>query len=368
MLIRRLARPLLATAFVVDGVDTLMHPEPRAKAASALVSQGEQKLPEQVAAKLPSDPGKVVRINAAAQVGAGVLLALGRAPRLSALVLAATVVPATVTEQDFWNEPDPARRDAKRVAFLKDLGLLGGLMIAAADTEGKPSLGWRGRRAARRAAAALPFGASASDTLRDRLAQQATRGRELAEVAAEKGAELVETVQDRGPDWAETVKQRGAHLVEIAQDRGPELAEAAKKRGAHLVEIAQDRGPELADAAKKRGAHLVEIAQDRGPELAETARKRAAQLAERAQERGSEFADRASARGSELADVAADRGSELTGRARRRATKLADKAEARAAKLAEIAEEAQARSAELAQQAQARGAKLADKGQARLRR
>ncbi len=357
MLIRRLARPLLATAFVVDGVDTLMHPEPRAKAASALVSQGEQKLPEQVAAKLPSDPGKVVRINAAAQVGAGVLLALGRAPRLSALVLAATVVPATVTEQDFWNEPDPARRDAKRVAFLKDLGLLGGLMIAAADTEGKPSLGWRGRRAARRAAAALPFGASASDTLRDRLAQQASRGRELAEAAAEKGAEfgeaarhrgaeLVETVQDRGPDWAETVKQRGAHLVEIAQDRGPELAEAARQRGAHLLEIAQDRGPELAEAARQRAAHLAELAQ----------------------ERGSELADRASSRGSELAEVAADRGSELSGRARRRASKLADKAEARAAKLAEIAEEAQARSAELAQQAQARGAKLADKGQARLRR
>ncbi|MFI5776563.1 DoxX family protein [Nocardia sp. NPDC051570] len=321
MLIRRLARPLLATAFVVDGVDTLMHPEPRAKAASALVTQGEQKLPGQMAARLPSDPGKVVRINAAAQVGAGVLLALGRAPRLSALVLAATVVPATVTEQDFWNEQDPARRDAKRVAFLKDLGLLGGLMIAAADTEGKPSLGWRGRRAARRAAAALPFGAAGSDTLRDRLAQQAVRGREL-----------VETVQDRGPDWAESVKQRGAHLVDIAQDRGPEFAEAAKQRGAHLIELAQDRGPEFAEAAKQRGAHLIELAQDRGPEFAEAAKQRAAHLVERAQDRGPDVAEAAKQRAAhwaELADRAQHRGAELAERAQSRGEDLAERAQSR---------------------------------------
>ncbi|MDN2498453.1 DoxX family protein, partial [Nocardia nova] len=156
MLIRRLARPLLASVFVVDGVDTLMHPEPRAQAATTLVSHGEQRLPDSVSAKLPSDPAKVVRINAIVRVGAGTLLALNRAPRLSSLALAVTVIPATVTEQDFWNESDAQQRAAKRTAFLKDVGLLGGLLIAAADTEGKPSLGWRGRRAARRAAAALP--------------------------------------------------------------------------------------------------------------------------------------------------------------------------------------------------------------------
>uniref|UniRef100_UPI0024568211 DoxX family protein n=1 Tax=Nocardia abscessus TaxID=120957 RepID=UPI0024568211 len=148
MLLRRLARPLLATAFVVDGVDTLRRPDERVKAANALLERGQRQLPEEIATKLPSNPTTVVQVNALAQVSGGVLLALGKAPRLAALVLAATVVPAAVTEQDFWNEQDPARKSAKRTAFLKDLGLLGGLMIAAADTEGKPSLGWRGRRAA----------------------------------------------------------------------------------------------------------------------------------------------------------------------------------------------------------------------------
>jgi hypothetical protein len=30
--------------------------------------------------------------------------------------------------------------------FLKNLGLLGGLLLAAADTEGRPSIGWRAER------------------------------------------------------------------------------------------------------------------------------------------------------------------------------------------------------------------------------
>ena len=33
--------------------------------------------------------------------------------------------------------------------FLKNLGLLGGLILAAFDTEGQPSLGWRAKRQAR---------------------------------------------------------------------------------------------------------------------------------------------------------------------------------------------------------------------------
>src|SRR5947208_682198 len=126
MLLRRFARPLLATAFVADGVDALVHPEPRAQAAAALVQQGQQSLPDNIAAKLPSDPGTIVKINAIAQVSAGALLALGKMPRLASLTLAATVIPATLTEQDFWAEKDPERKAAKRNAFLKDVSLLGG--------------------------------------------------------------------------------------------------------------------------------------------------------------------------------------------------------------------------------------------------
>jgi uncharacterized membrane protein YphA (DoxX/SURF4 family) len=309
MLIRRLARPLLATAFVVDGVDTLLHPAPRAKAAAALVSQGERRLSPQLAAKLPADPAQVVRINAATQVGAGVLLALGRVPRLAALVLASTVVPATVTEQDFWNEPDPDRRAAKQVAFLKDLGLLGGLMITAADTAGKPSLGWRGRRAAHRVAATLPLDTGTGDALRDQLQQQAIRARDLAQATADKGAKLVET---HGPTVLEAAKRYGSELAELAHTRSAELAELAQVRGAELADAARHRGAAWTDIAKQRGAELAEIAQHRGAELAETARHH-----------GAHWADTARQRAAELTDAAQQRGTELAGTARRRGTECA---------------------------------------------
>ncbi|MFI9409914.1 DoxX family protein [Nocardia gamkensis] len=331
MLLRRLARPLLATAFVVDGVDTLRRPDERVKAANALLERGHRQLPEEIATKLPSNPTTVVQVNALAQVSGGVLLALGKAPRLAALVLAATVVPAAVTEQDFWNEQDPARKSAKRTAFLKDLGLLGGLMITAADTEGKPSLGWRGRRAARDAAAAvtaaLPFGAT-SDTatgaaLRKHAQEAAERARALGAVAASKGAELAETAQRHGPGWAEAAKEHGSELAGTAKEHGSEWAEIAKERGADWAEVAKERGTDWAEVAKERGAEWAEIAKERGAEFAEIAKERSAHLADLAKQRGAEWAEVAKERGPEIADAARERSAHTAQLARERGVRKA---------------------------------------------
>lgn len=348
MLLRRLARPLLATAFVVDGVDTLRRPDERAKAASELLQRGQRQLPDEVAAKLPSNPHTVVQINALAQVSGGVLLALGKAPRLAALVLAATVVPSAVTEQDFWNEQDPARKSAKRTAFLKDLGLLGGLMIAAADTEGKPSLGWRGRRAARDAAAAvtaaLPFGATSEGAtgaaLRNYAHEAAERARALGSVAASKGTELAETAQRRGPDWAEAAKEHGSDLAETAKVHGSEWAEIAKERGTDLAEVAKERGSEWAEIAKERGADWAEVAKERGADWAEVAKDRSAHLAEVAKQRGAELAEIAKGRSAELAERAKHRGPEIAEVAKERGALTARLARRRGAKTAHAAREA----------------------------
>ncbi|WP_280413582.1 DoxX family protein [Nocardia asiatica] len=334
MLLRRLARPLLATAFVVDGVDTLRRPDERVKAANALLERGHRQLPEEIATKLPSNPTTVVQVNALAQVSGGVLLALGKAPRLAALVLAATVVPAAVTEQDFWNEQDPARKSAKRTAFLKDLGLLGGLMIAAADTEGKPSLGWRGRRAARDAAAAvtaaLPFGAT-SDTptgaaLRNYAHEAAERARALGAVAASKGAELAESAQRHGPEWAEAAKEHGSELAETAKVHGSEWAEVAKERGTEWAEIAKERGADWAEVAKERGTEWAEIAKERSARLADLAKQRGGEWAELAKERGTEWAEIAKERGPEIAETAKERGAHTAHSARERGAQTAQAA------------------------------------------
>jgi uncharacterized membrane protein YphA (DoxX/SURF4 family)/gas vesicle protein len=334
MLLRRLARPLLATAFVVDGVDTLRRPDERVKAANALLERGHRQLPEEIATKLPSNPTTVVQVNALAQVSGGVLLALGKAPRLAALVLAATVVPAAVTEQDFWNEQDPARKSAKRTAFLKDLGLLGGLMITAADTEGKPSLGWRGRRAARDAAAAvtaaLPFGATSETAtgaaLRKHAQEAAERARALGAVAASKGAELAETAQRHGPGWAEAAKEHGSELAGTAKEHGSEWAEVAKERGADWAEVAKERGADWAEVAKERGAEWAEVAKERGAEFAEIAKERSAHLADLAKQRGAEWAEVAKERGPEIADAARERSAHTAQLARERGARKAQAA------------------------------------------
>ena len=81
------------------------------------------------------------------QIGGGLLLASGKLPRFASAALALTVVPANLGTHSFWNELDPQLKAEKRQQFLTDPSLVGGLLIASADTAGKPSLGWRSRRA-----------------------------------------------------------------------------------------------------------------------------------------------------------------------------------------------------------------------------
>ena len=141
--VRRIARPLLAATFVSGGVDAYRHPAPRAKAAAPIVDKYASQL------GLPNDPELLVRANGAAMAAAGSLLALGRFPRLSATVLALTIIPTTYIGHQFWTVEDPAQRKQQLLHFLKNAGLLGGVLLAAVDTAGKPGIGWRALRAAK---------------------------------------------------------------------------------------------------------------------------------------------------------------------------------------------------------------------------
>ena len=142
-LVRRLARPCLATMFVTGGLDSFRRPETKVPAADPIAPRIAEKLPY-----LPEDTESLVRINGAAQVAAGLLLATGRFPRLSSAVLAGSLVPTTLAGHRFWEEQDETRRAQQRIHFFKNTSMLGGLLLAAVDTEGKPGVAWRARRAA----------------------------------------------------------------------------------------------------------------------------------------------------------------------------------------------------------------------------
>lgn len=148
---RLLARPMLASMFVVGGVNALRDSEAHAAAASPitekLVPLAERAAP---GVPIPTDPVTLVRINGAAQVLAGLALATGRLPRLSATVLAASLLPTTAAGHRFWEEEeDSASRANQKIHFFKNVSMIGGLVIASFDTEGKPGVAWRARRAAR---------------------------------------------------------------------------------------------------------------------------------------------------------------------------------------------------------------------------
>ncbi|GIF71117.1 DoxX family protein [Asanoa siamensis] len=155
--VRTVARLFLSTIFVVSGARSIARPTPWVPRAQK-VSEKVGPLFEKASPKLPTDAESLVRIAGAAQVAAGFMLATGRFTRPAALVLAGTLVPTTLVAHPFWTVKDPVERRHQETHFLKNVGLLGGLLMAAADTKGRPGLAWRASHYAGHSRHALEHG------------------------------------------------------------------------------------------------------------------------------------------------------------------------------------------------------------------
>src|SRR6185312_1956012 len=128
-LLRRVARPMLASMFVSGGIDTLRNPGPRVKMAGDVPNEVADALP----VSLPDDPEQLVKIDAGVKIVGGLLLASGgRLARLGALACAASLVPTTLASHRFWEVDDPKDRAQQQINFFKNVSMLGGLLIAAA--------------------------------------------------------------------------------------------------------------------------------------------------------------------------------------------------------------------------------------------
>ena len=183
-IVRRLARPLLAAPLVASGVDAFRHPGPHAEAARPVLAKASGPL------KLPNDPELVVRASGAVTAAAGVLLATGRLPRLAALAIVATA-PVAQASTPFWQEKDPEAKRAQRSTFLKNLGLVGGALLAAVDTEGRPGLAYRGRVATKAVTEGVQDTGKAASKAAKRAKKDAKRSAKLAKAGAKgtaKGA------------------------------------------------------------------------------------------------------------------------------------------------------------------------------------
>jgi uncharacterized membrane protein YphA (DoxX/SURF4 family) len=118
-----IARPLLAGMFVYGGLDAFRNP-------AGKVPRAEKVAPDIAdAVGIDADTEQLVQFNGAVQVAAGITMALGIFPRLSALLLAGSLVPTTLAGHRPWDEEDPAARAQQTVQLLKNAGMFGGLLL-----------------------------------------------------------------------------------------------------------------------------------------------------------------------------------------------------------------------------------------------
>jgi uncharacterized membrane protein YphA (DoxX/SURF4 family) len=293
MLLRRVARPLLAGIFIQGGIAELRALEPHVDMAGPVIAPVAEKAPEILPpVESPPDPATLVKLDAVVKIGAGTLLALGKAPRLASAALAASLVPTTIAGHAFWNEEDEAARSQQKIQFFKNLGLLGGLMIASADTAGKPSLAWRGKRAARLATAEAE--------------------RKIAEVSGTAGR-ASGTVSGKTSELAGKASGVTSDLAGKASGTASALAGVAAGSVSALAARAAAAGSELTNEAEKKAAKLQRRAAQRADKLRKTAAKRAAKLSKQAEARAAALTQLASAKSAALADRAETLGKAASG-------------------------------------------------------
>lgn len=107
-------RALLSAMFISGGWNAFKAPASRAPRAAAI--------------GIPF-PEVATRLNGGAMLLAGAALATGIAVKPAAAVLALSLVPTTLAGHPFWKEEDPTARAQQRIHFLKNVAMLGGLVV-----------------------------------------------------------------------------------------------------------------------------------------------------------------------------------------------------------------------------------------------
>lgn len=144
-LVRMIARPMMASMFLTGGVSSLKNSDHLVARAQPVLDR-IQPMVDKSPVPFSLSGKQLVQLNGAVHVLAGAMLATGRAPRLAGAALAVSLVPTTFGGHRYWEETDPQSRANQRVQFFKNVSMLGGLLLASVDTEGKPSIAWRAKR------------------------------------------------------------------------------------------------------------------------------------------------------------------------------------------------------------------------------
>ncbi len=220
MLLRHLARPMLASWFVYDGLQAALKPAEHVRAARS----GVELVEKSAGIEAPLSEKQVavlVRAHGAATAVAGLFLAVGKAPRTAALTLAALTVPLAVVNQPFTSgEATRAERTRK---FVANVGAIGAALIAGADYEGRPGVQWRLEKARHDLA----------------LAKQA---KQEAVVASAKGAVKDVSASARGAakEASRSTKSAATRAAKEAGRSARRATKAAQEAAQHAAGLAAD--------------------------------------------------------------------------------------------------------------------------------
>ncbi|HIW95553.1 MAG TPA: DoxX family protein [Candidatus Corynebacterium gallistercoris] len=233
-MIRTLARPLLASAFAVDGAQMLLNSNEYADDAKAVNGTLRTVVPAGYRNLIPEDVESTVRIVGTTKVLASAMLATGKAPRLAAATLAALQVPTTLSRHSFWNASNSAEKKEEIRGLITDLALLGGLAITSADTAGKPGLKWRVQKA-------MPGKSEQQKMLENAQGQAQNLFEKTKDVASQVQENVSDYVDEHSDDWkdtAENLKDQALEFAGQAQDfageQSKKLRKQAKKKAKKL--------------------------------------------------------------------------------------------------------------------------------------
>ncbi|WP_018296335.1 DoxX family protein [Corynebacterium lubricantis] len=290
-MIRKIARPMLASVYVADGVDTLVNTSSHIESSERFLKQMRTVLPASYATKVPKDPQLVAQVIGGTKVGAGALYALGKAPRVSAGLLAATAVPTLLGRHAFWDADTPEEKASRRNGALTNVALLGGLFLATADTAGKPGLKWRTEKAAKnvnaKVQAALPTQSESEKALdqatnwiqdtTDKVTTQAqTAGQQVSDYVDENkddwidtASKLVDTAVDTTAGWLGTARDTASEwLDDVNQD-----TKKARKGVVKQANKAQKKADKALSKAEKKSGRAAKAAGKKADKLQSRAEK-----------------------------------------------------------------------------------------------
>jgi putative oxidoreductase len=245
--LRAVARPMVASIFIIQGFDTFRRPERVAAAAEPVVRPIADRVPV-----VPAKAEQAVRLNGAVQMAAGSMLALGRWPRLSAIAIAGTLVPTTLAGHRFWEAEDDASKAQQRIHFLKNLSMLGGLLIAAVDTEGKPSIAWRVRHAVKSARSARQSAARRPGPVRG-TAKSARKSVASARGSVASARGSAKSAGKEASRVASSVRKDTARVAQSARKDASRMARSARRDASLALRTAKASGKAGARAAKASG-------------------------------------------------------------------------------------------------------------------